>query len=144
MSFKKEPFIVCDQSTQSKSLDPDTEITVLTVEVCVPQPQITQVKLDSTVEIIRIPSTTFFFSQVDYRLYKNGMTLASQSDIASQDLTVILPVNTIDALTWCDNNPDPGLNIYEIRMERITNDEANISSVEARTRGLNASVLFLK
>ncbi|WP_160647787.1 hypothetical protein [Chengkuizengella marina] len=55
MSFKKEPLIVCDQSTQSKRLGADTESTVLTVEVCVPQPQITQVKLDSTVEVIRIP-----------------------------------------------------------------------------------------
>ncbi|NDI35647.1 N-acetylmuramoyl-L-alanine amidase [Chengkuizengella sediminis] len=80
-------------------------------------------KLDSTIELITTFTSSSLNFQVDYRLYKNERILATQSDIVNQVPLSTGPPNnvihTIDGLTWCDEKPDPGLNIYEVRLERV-------------------------
>ncbi|MDP5274519.1 hypothetical protein [Chengkuizengella axinellae] len=152
MGLIKNPFIVCQQfmeDTDIITINDDMRnefIEVLTVTVCVKDPKSTRIKLDSTVELVRDlrgVANNEVESQIDYRLTKNGTPLATQSDIVTLLRADTNRINTIDGLTWCDENPSAGDNVYTIEINRVDGGDTPedlVNFVEVQTRALNATV----
>ncbi|MFS1513391.1 hypothetical protein VQL36_13235 [Chengkuizengella sp. SCS-71B] len=135
-----DPYDPGDENIIILSNDGDFEI-VATVDVCVKDPQKTQVCIDSMAQIAICnddgpPSVTF---EVTYELLRNGTTIATISDEMDYARAGADGRHTnFPNFPLVDNNPCAGINTYELRITRVsTNAEGDIF---VASRSLKATV----
>ncbi|MFS1511779.1 hypothetical protein VQL36_04980 [Chengkuizengella sp. SCS-71B] len=130
MGLKKGSFVVADTVSVDDPYDEDSPgvirliqsvpTVVATVDVCVKEPQKTQVSLDSMTQIAvfnpsgAITSVTF---EVKYEVMRNGMTLATINDEMDYIPTGPAPDGrhtNFPNFPILDNNPSIGINTYDL------------------------------
>ncbi|NBI28163.1 hypothetical protein [Chengkuizengella marina] len=147
MGLKKGPFVVAQTfsvlnpygGTDAITLaaDGDFEI-VATVDVCVTQPQKTQVSLDSMAQIAietQENPTTF---EVTYEILRNGTAMATinnEMDYASPSLQRHTNFPNFPVL---DNCPSAGINTYDLKITRVAT--SNVTNIFVASRSLKATV----
>ncbi|MFS1512538.1 hypothetical protein VQL36_08895 [Chengkuizengella sp. SCS-71B] len=119
--------------------DGDFEI-VATVEVCVKQPQKTQVSLDSMAQIAVdnnfITSVTF---EVTYELFRNGVVIATINDEMDYQPNTGGRHTNFPNFPVIDNNPSGGINTYDLKITRVSTNFPQINIFVA-SRSLKATV----
>ncbi|NBI30972.1 hypothetical protein [Chengkuizengella marina] len=154
MGLKKGPFVVADTVSVAdpyNGSDPDvislpidgTPQVVATVDVCVTQPQKTQVSLDSMAQIAVVADTsddggpiTF---EVTYEIQRNGEIIATIND--EMDYQSQGPDGrhtNFPNFPILDCNPSAGINTYDLRCTRVTANEVNVEDIFVASRSLKA------
>ncbi|NDI35653.1 hypothetical protein [Chengkuizengella sediminis] len=152
MGLKKGPFVVADTvsvdgdpySSTTKGvieLGPSPEI-VATVDVCVTEPQKTQVSLDSMAQIAVIDRNTVgnpITFEVKYEILRNDTVIATINDKMDYE-TIGDPSRhtNFPSFPVLDNHPGVGMNRYELRVARIETPE--VGSIFVASRSLKATV----
>ncbi|MFS1511919.1 hypothetical protein VQL36_05715 [Chengkuizengella sp. SCS-71B] len=154
MGLKKGAFVVDDtvsvddpyDTTDPNMIQLDTNdpITVATVDVCVEQPQRTQVSLDSMAQIavanINTGATSLTF-EVKYEIIRNGTTLAIINDEMDYVPTGTFPDGgrhtNFPNFPILDNNPIGGINTYDL----VCTNVSGPSLTFVGSRSLKATVL---
>ncbi|MFS1512502.1 hypothetical protein VQL36_08710 [Chengkuizengella sp. SCS-71B] len=151
MSLKQEPFVVAQSvsvegdpyntNTEGVILLPDDSIpkVVLSVDVCIKQPDRTQVCIDTMAQIAVI-GITFIGNSFDikYEIHRNGgniATIIDKMDFASNPGDRHTNFSNFPVL---DENPHAGINTYELVCTALTGFNNLIGS-----RGLKATVITL-
>ncbi|MFS1512520.1 hypothetical protein VQL36_08800 [Chengkuizengella sp. SCS-71B] len=155
MGLKKESFAVADTVSVLNPYnfgDPDviripfdgTPVNVLTVDVCVKQPQGTQVSIDSMAQIVVVGQTepgegvTF---EVRYEILRNGNIIATINDEMDY-----LPPSAPERYTnfpnfpVVDNSPIVGINTYDLRCTLLSQTGVSLNDLGAASRSLKATV----
>ncbi|MFS1512542.1 hypothetical protein VQL36_08915 [Chengkuizengella sp. SCS-71B] len=149
MGLKKESIVIAQTFSVLDPYDPEAEniivllnngdfAIVATVDVCVKDPQKTQVCIDSMVQIAvnnddGPPSVTF---EVTYELLRNGTIIATIND--EMDYEAGDRHTNFPNFPLVDNNPSTGINTYELRITRVsTNAQGDIF---VASRSLKATV----
>ncbi|NDI33442.1 hypothetical protein [Chengkuizengella sediminis] len=152
MGLKKEPFVVAETFSVLDPYDPASEnIIVLsndgdfeivaTVDVCVKQPQRTQVSLDSFAQIAVEPGAdddpqTF---EVTYELLRNGDPIVTIDDEMDYVHAGTGRHTNFPNFPLVDNNPSAGINRYDLVCTRISGP----SFIFVASRSLKATVFTL-
>ncbi|MDP5275128.1 hypothetical protein [Chengkuizengella axinellae] len=153
MGIKEEPFVVAQSvSVDNPFNDPDviflqgnTPTTVATVDVCVKQPQRTQVCIDSMVQVGVGASTagnptTFVMT---YELFRNNTPIATIND----EMDYSSPPNETFNYTnfpnfpVVDKDPIAGNNSYDLVCTRVTANESEVAFIGIGSRSLKATVI---
>ncbi|MFS1512556.1 hypothetical protein VQL36_08985 [Chengkuizengella sp. SCS-71B] len=154
MGLNNDPFVV----VQEFELDPygfihpevirlpddGTSLVVLTVDVCVKQPQKTQILLDSMIQIAvdDFGFNTLSTFEVTYDLLRNGDVIATINDeIDYAEPDDLLKNTNLPRFPIVDNNPSFGTNTYELACTNVIGG-ASIA-IFVGSRSLKASVFTL-
>ncbi|NDI35657.1 hypothetical protein [Chengkuizengella sediminis] len=112
---------------------------VATVDVCVKQPQKTQVSIDSMAQIAVLGLTmmgqTF---EVTYELLRNDTVIATINDEMDYESVVNGRHNNFPNFPLVNDNPIAGLNTYDIRCTSVT--RPTLGFVLIGSRSLKATV----
>jgi hypothetical protein len=131
-------FFATSTETQTGNLVGTGPVDVLTLGVSPPSPGQHQVKLDSTVElIINKPAGLPLSYNIEYRLQKDNVTLATLSEARSFNVGGAATYSINPNLTWNDTIVSSATYTVEIQIITIT---PAATTVIAQTRALNAIV----
>ncbi|MFS1511364.1 hypothetical protein VQL36_02855 [Chengkuizengella sp. SCS-71B] len=156
MGLKKGPFVVADTVSVDDPYSeaagaiklpfgvPPVPIVINTVDVCIKQTEKTQVSLNSMTQIAVLASTdiggpvTF---EVIYEIQRNGEVIATIHD----KMDYFSPffggrITNFPNFPTVDNNPNKGMNTYELRCTRATIDEISVAEIFVASRSLKATV----
>ncbi|NDI34641.1 hypothetical protein [Chengkuizengella sediminis] len=159
MGLNKGPFVAADTvsvlnpygGTGSITLaaDGDSEI-VATVDVCVTQPEKTQVSLDSMTQIavtrlsptsdpvILNVSVTF---EVRYEILRNGNVIATINDEMDYEAAGEGRHTNFPNFPILDDNPNAGINTYDLKVTRVSTSV--VEDIFVASRSLKATVMGL-
>ncbi|MFS1511195.1 hypothetical protein VQL36_01975 [Chengkuizengella sp. SCS-71B] len=148
MGLKKGSFVVADTVSVDDPYDindpnvinlvGDAPTVVASVDVCIKQPQKTQVSLDSMAQIAVIDEEANVTFEVIYEILRNDTTIATINDemdyvTANQGRHTNFP-----NFPLVDNNPSAGLNTYNLRCTLVTPPPEG--SLTVGSRSLKATV----
>ncbi|NDI35649.1 hypothetical protein [Chengkuizengella sediminis] len=153
MGIKDEPFVVAQSvsvddaySTTAGAieLDPDMPTVVATVDVCVKQPENTQVSLDSMAQIAVVgdPDTAVSF-EVTYEIMRNSTTIATINDEMDYDAVSEGRHTNFPNFPVLDDSPPAGINTYDLVCTRVTTNEVEVDNIFVGSRSLKATVITL-
>ncbi|MFS1513385.1 hypothetical protein VQL36_13205 [Chengkuizengella sp. SCS-71B] len=115
---------------------------VSTVDVCVKQPQKTQVSIDTMAQIavlgLTLMGQTF---EVTYELLRNDTVIATINDEMDYESVVQGRHTNFPSFPLVDDNPIAGLNTYDIRCTSVT--RPTLGFVLIGSRSLKATVFIL-
>ncbi|MFS1511737.1 hypothetical protein VQL36_05460 [Chengkuizengella sp. SCS-71B] len=157
MGLNKGPFVVAQSfsvenpyggegSIELPFPDPDeVPVVVATVDVCVQQPQKTQVSIDSMTQIAVIgnPGLDSISFEVKYEILRNGTTIATindEMDYAKPNSIEFRHTN-FPNFPLVDEDPDPGINKYDLRCTFLS--FFGVNSIFAGSRSLKATVITI-
>ncbi|MDP5272664.1 hypothetical protein [Chengkuizengella axinellae] len=156
MGLKDEPFVVIDTVSVVGNiygsggdlifLEPNDPTTVATVDVCVKQPEKTQVCIDSMVQFAvggtgGVGSDVTF--QVLYEIHRNGDVIARINDEMDFELAGGRGQTNFPNFPVVDNDPIGGINTYDLVCTRDTTNENAVAVINAASRSLKATVITL-
>ncbi|NBI30921.1 hypothetical protein [Chengkuizengella marina] len=125
----------------------ETPVVVATVDVCVTQPQKTQVSLDSMVQIAangNVAGASSASFEVTYELFRNNVVIATIIDEMDYVPTGSFPDDgrhtNFPNFPVLDNNPSAGINTYDLV---CTNKGGSFPPIFAASRSLKATVFTL-
>ncbi|NBI27804.1 hypothetical protein [Chengkuizengella marina] len=153
MGLKNDPFVVADTVSVLdvyNTSDPNVinltpanpSAVVSTVDVCIKQPQKTQVSIDSMAQIAVLGLTmmgqTF---AVTYELLRNDTVIATINDEMDYESVVQGRHNNFPNSPLVDDNPIAGINTYDLRCTSVT--RPTVGFVLIGSRSLKATVFTL-
>ncbi|NDI35634.1 hypothetical protein [Chengkuizengella sediminis] len=154
MGLNKEPLVVVQMFVLDPYgfIDPDvirlpddgTSQVILTVDVCVKEPQETQVLLESMIQIAvdDFEFNTLTTFEVIYELLRNGDVIATINDeIDYSKPDDFFRHTNLPNFSLVDNNPSLGINTYELVCTNVIGG-ASIA-IFAGSRSLKATVFTL-
>ncbi|NDI37184.1 hypothetical protein [Chengkuizengella sediminis] len=153
MGLKKGPFVVAQTFSVLDPYDPASEnIIVLpddgdfeivaTVDVCVKQPQKTQVSLDSMAQIAILAFENPVTFEVRYEIMRNGTIIATINDEMDYDNSNNTERHTnFPNFPILDDNPSIGINTYELKVTRVST--FSVEDIFVASRSLKATVFTL-
>ncbi|NDI37176.1 hypothetical protein [Chengkuizengella sediminis] len=136
-----DPYDSASKNIIELSNDGDFAI-VATVDVCVKNPQRTQVSLDSMAQIaVRATDSTF---EVTYEILRNGIVIATINDEMDFVPASFMGqngrhTNFPNFPLLLDNYPSAGINKYELRVTRVLTSEIE-DEIFVASRSLKATV----
>ncbi|NDI33616.1 hypothetical protein [Chengkuizengella sediminis] len=154
MGLKQEPFVVAQSFSVVDPYDPDDPNiidlsntldpkTVATVDVCVKNPQKTQVSIDSMAQIAVGATQSSETFKVTYEIMRNGTTIATINDEMDYVPTGSFPDagrhTNFPNFPVLDNNPSAGINTYDLVCTRLS----ATSFIFVASRSLKATVFTL-
>ncbi|NDI33613.1 hypothetical protein [Chengkuizengella sediminis] len=167
MGLKKGPFVVAQTFSVEDAYggtgaitlaaDGDSEI-VATVDVCIKEPQKTQVSLDSMAQIavggtpppppappsvasdpvILNVSVTF---EVRYEILRNGNVIATINDEMDYEGVAAGRHTNFPNFPIVDDNPRAGINTYDLKVTRVST--SFVDDIFVASRSLKATVITL-
>ncbi|MFS1512532.1 hypothetical protein VQL36_08865 [Chengkuizengella sp. SCS-71B] len=153
MELEKGPFVVAQSVSVDDPYD-DTDpnviilpidgspVDVLTVDVCVKQPQKTQVSLDSMGQIAAfIASAGANSFEVKYEILRNNNSIAIINDEMDYQGANERRHTNFPNFPVVDNNPNAGINTYVLQCTQVSASGPSLIAVGSRS--LKATVFTL-
>ncbi|MDP5274007.1 hypothetical protein [Chengkuizengella axinellae] len=153
MGLKEEPFVVVQSFSIEDPynifnpepnliiLDPNDPTEVLCIDVCINQPDKTQVSIDSMTQIAVRAGSFIVDFEVLYEIVANDTVIARINDEMSYQSAIDIGRHTnFPNFSVVDKNPRAGNNTYKLICTNLAGDP---SSILAASRSLKATVIPL-